>query len=96
MLENQSVRPRGGLPERKTLIVDAILEQDEGPIALRLSGQLMLGVTRIYSRKVQYLLDDCKETRERITLVSAAQIASWLGAEIRRSDRVSSICQRTR
>lgn len=31
----------------------------------------MLGVTRIYSRKVQYLLDDCKETRERITLVSA-------------------------
>ena len=37
---------------------------------MRLSGQLMLGVTRIYSRKVQYLLDDCKETRERITLVS--------------------------
>ena len=33
-----------------------------------MSGQLMLGVTRIYSRKVQYLLDDCKETRERITL----------------------------
>ena len=30
----------------------------------------MLGVTRIYSRKVQYLLDDCRETRERITLVS--------------------------
>jgi cohesin complex subunit SCC1 len=29
----------------------------------------MLGVTRIYSRKVQYLLDDCKETRERIALV---------------------------
>ena len=36
---------------------------------LRISGQLMLGVTRIYSRKVQYLLDDCKETRERIALV---------------------------
>ena len=51
-------------------ISDAILTQEDGPITLRLSGQLMLGVTRIYSRKVQYLLDDCKETRERITLVS--------------------------
>ncbi|ORX34377.1 Rec8 like protein-domain-containing protein [Kockovaella imperatae] len=47
---------------------DAILEQDEGPTTLRLSGQLMLGVTRIYSRKVQYLLDDCKETREKISI----------------------------
>jgi hypothetical protein len=47
---------------------DAIL-QDGEPIALRLSGQLMLGVVRIYSRKVQYLFDDCKETREKITLV---------------------------
>lgn len=48
---------------------DAILTQDEGPTTLRLSGQLMLGVTRIYSRKVQYLLDDCKETKDRISLV---------------------------
>ncbi|KAI9635449.1 Rec8 like protein-domain-containing protein [Dioszegia hungarica] len=48
--------------------VDAILTQDEGPTTLRLSGQLMLGVTRIYSRKVQYLLDDCKETKDRISL----------------------------
>jgi len=51
------------------LFTDAILTQDDGPTTLRLSGQLMLGVTRIYSRKVQYLLDDCKETREKITLV---------------------------
>ena len=51
-------------------VSDAILTQEDGPITLRLSGQLMLGVTRIYSRKVQYLLDDCKETRERITSVS--------------------------
>lgn len=50
-------------------MADAILAQDEGPTPLRLSGQLMLGVTRIYSRKVQYLLDDCKETKDRISLV---------------------------
>ncbi|KAK4683603.1 cohesin complex subunit SCC1, partial [Tremellales sp. Uapishka_1] len=48
--------------------VDAILTQETEPIALRLSGQLMLGVVRIYSRKVQYLFDDCREARERITL----------------------------
>ena len=49
--------------------VEAILEQEDGPVTLRMSGQLMLGVTRIYSRQVQYLLDDCKETRERISTV---------------------------
>lgn len=46
----------------------------------------MLGVTRIYSRKVQYLLDDCKETRERISLVSlmlplSAYLAGMFGAD---------------
>ncbi len=29
---------------------------DAAPLALRLSGQLLLGVCRIYSRKVVYLL----------------------------------------
>ncbi|BEI84271.1 hypothetical protein CcaverHIS002_0408750 [Cutaneotrichosporon cavernicola] len=40
---------------------------DDYPIALRISGQLMLGVTRIYGRQAQYLLEDCRDTRERIT-----------------------------
>jgi cohesin complex subunit SCC1 len=31
------------------------------PFALRLSGQLLLGVVRIYSRKVRYVLNDCTE-----------------------------------
>lgn len=31
------------------------------PMALRLSGQLLLGVARIYSRKAKYLMDDCQE-----------------------------------
>lgn len=37
-------------------------------MGLRYTGQLMLGVVRIYGRKVQYLMDDCKDTRERITM----------------------------
>ncbi|KAL2606749.1 hypothetical protein GLYMA_09G247600v4 [Glycine max] len=40
--------------------VDSILFP-EIPIALRLSSHLLLGVVRIYSRKVNYLFDDCSE-----------------------------------
>ncbi|KAK4367037.1 hypothetical protein RND71_014917 [Anisodus tanguticus] len=40
--------------------VDSILSPDV-PIALRLSSHLLLGVVRIYSRKVGYLFDDCSE-----------------------------------
>lgn len=40
---------------------DSILCPDV-PIALRMSSHLLLGVVRIYSRKVNYLFDDCSET----------------------------------
>ncbi|KAJ0465346.1 putative rad21/Rec8-like protein [Helianthus annuus] len=40
--------------------VDSILFP-EMPIALRLSSHLLLGVVRIYSKKVNYLFDDCSE-----------------------------------
>lgn len=33
----------------------------EAPLALRLSGQLLLGVVRIYARKVGYLYQDCNQ-----------------------------------
>jgi cohesin complex subunit SCC1 len=39
---------------------DSILFPDV-PIALRLSSHLLLGVVRIYSRKVNYLFHDCSE-----------------------------------
>lgn len=42
--------------------VSSILGEALLPMALRLSGQLLLGVARIYSRKAKYLLDDCNET----------------------------------
>lgn len=38
-------------------------------MALRLSGQLLLGVVRIYSRKAKYLLDDCNDALLRIKMV---------------------------
>ncbi|XP_073390608.1 sister chromatid cohesion 1 protein 4 isoform X2 [Physcomitrium patens] len=38
----------------------------EAPIALRLSGHLLLGVVRIYSRKVNYLFHDCSEALTKI------------------------------
>ncbi|KAH9329658.1 hypothetical protein KI387_001766, partial [Taxus chinensis] len=45
--------------------VDSILFP-EVPIALRLSSHLLLGVVRIYSRKVNYLFNDCSETLVKI------------------------------
>ncbi|KAI5213360.1 hypothetical protein AUEXF2481DRAFT_891 [Aureobasidium subglaciale EXF-2481] len=48
--------------------VHTIIKNDQAPIALRLSGQLLLGVVRIYSRKARYLLDDCNEALMKIKL----------------------------
>ncbi|KAF2101796.1 hypothetical protein NA57DRAFT_35210 [Rhizodiscina lignyota] len=48
--------------------VDAIVDQGQAPMALRLSGQLLLGVVRIYSRKARYLLEDCNEALMKIKL----------------------------
>jgi len=36
------------------------------PIALRMSGHLLLGVVRIYSKKVEYLHQDCKDALSRL------------------------------
>lgn len=50
--------------------VHAIVDTSQAPMALRLSGQLLLGVVRIYSRKARYLLDDCNEALLKIKMVS--------------------------
>lgn len=49
--------------------VEAIITPNQAPFALRLSGQLLLGVVRIYSRKARYLLDDCNEALLKIKMV---------------------------
>ena len=46
-------------------VVDDI-ENPEVPMALRVSGHLLLGVVRIFSRKVNYLLSDCSEALVKI------------------------------
>ncbi|RMD39604.1 hypothetical protein DV735_g5525, partial [Chaetothyriales sp. CBS 134920] len=48
--------------------VDDIGNTGEAPMALRLSGQLMLGVVRIYGKKAKYLQDDCHEALLKIRM----------------------------
>jgi cohesin complex subunit SCC1 len=50
----------------------AIIGEEVEVMALRLSGQLLLGVVRIYSRKAKYLLDDCNEALLKIKMVCPA------------------------
>lgn len=39
------------------------------PLALRMSGHLLLGLVRIYSRKVKYLMSDASEALVKIQMV---------------------------
>lgn len=48
--------------------VKDIIGTGQAPMALRLSGQLLLGVVRIYSKKAKYLVDDCSEALGRLKL----------------------------
>ncbi|KAJ3417210.1 sister chromatid cohesion protein 1 [Chytridiales sp. JEL 0842] len=48
--------------------VGAIVGDGHEPMALRLSGQLLLGVVRIFSRKARYLLEDCNEALVKIKM----------------------------
>jgi cohesin complex subunit SCC1 len=58
--------------------VEAIVTPNQAPMALRLSGQLLLGVVRIYSRKARYLLDDCNEALMKIKMVGRRYHLLWL------------------
>ena len=60
---------------------DDIVDQKEGPIALRVSGHLLLGVVRIYSRKARYLLQDCNEAVARIKLAFKPALSMQLTKE---------------
>lgn len=47
----------------------------EVPIALRLSGHLLLGLVKIYSWKVNYLFQDCNRVLSNIrTAMASAQV----------------------
>lgn len=49
--------------------VKDIIGENAAPIALRMSGQLLLGVVKIYNRKTKYLMDDCSEALLKIKMV---------------------------
>lgn len=58
----------------KTQFLQANIQSSVGAIirdtiALRLSGQLLLGVCKIYSKKARYLLEDCNEALLKIKMV---------------------------
>lgn len=50
--------------------VDTLLDGDSAPLALRLSGQLLLGIVRIYARKVRC----CASLSVRCSLCSATML----------------------
>lgn len=56
------------LTQRCGGLADTIINP-EAPLALRLSGQLLLGVVKVHSRKVGYLFQDCKEALGKIKQV---------------------------
>ncbi|KAK7377705.1 hypothetical protein VNO80_03136 [Phaseolus coccineus] len=47
------------IPGHKTM--DKILQDEMDVVSYRVLGYLLLGIVRIYSRKVEYALDDCNE-----------------------------------
>jgi hypothetical protein len=67
--------------------IEVMVDQGSAPMALRLSGQLLLGVVRIYSRKARYLLEDCNEALLKIKMVRCQ--LSYVGTKLTRSRRHS-------
>ena len=55
----------------------------EVPLALRLSGQLLLGVVNIYKKKVLYLFEDCNDAISKMQQVCTPMINilhTWHGS----------------
>ena len=54
----------------------------EAPLALRLSGQLLLGIVRVYFRKLEYLSKDAQSAVDNLNKVGGwgwPAGAGWLG-----------------
>ncbi|KAL7798554.1 Rec8 like domain-containing protein [Trichoderma ceciliae] len=67
--------------------VEAIITPNQAPMALRLSGQLLLGVVRIYQRKTRYLLDDCNEAMMKIKMAFRSSGNNDLSANLQIANR---------
>lgn len=55
--------------------VDSIVHP-QVPLALRVSGHLLLGVVRIYSRKVKYLMNDAQEAMVKIKMAFSSSTSA--------------------
>ena len=64
------------------LCADSILNP-EVPLALRLSGQLLLGVVNIYKKKVLYLFEDCNDA---ISKMQQVRLPTTAKCAVLRSD----------
>lgn len=60
---------------------DSNISTDMDAITLRLSGQLLLGVTKIYSRKTKYLLDDINDVLYKLRAVFRMSSGVQLGPD---------------
>lgn len=58
------------------------------PLALRVSGHLMLGIVRIYSRKVKYLYNDCNEALWKIKLAFRPGNVNLLETQLALSNQI--------
>ena len=61
--------------------VESVLNSSN-PLALRVSGHLMLGIVRIYGRKVKYLMSDCTEAMYKIKLAFKTGNVNLLESQI--------------
>ncbi|KAI5957363.1 MCD1 [Candida jiufengensis] len=64
-------------------------------ITLRLSGQLLLGITKIYSRKTKYLLDDINDVLYKLRTVFKLSSGVQLGSDGSTSTRINLPPQQT-
>ncbi|KAH9457642.1 hypothetical protein MJO28_004715 [Puccinia striiformis f. sp. tritici] len=63
------------IPSTVTVILEpASTMVSAPPLALRLSGQLLLGIARIYSKQAKYLLEDCNEASDKIRTAFRSEV----------------------
>lgn len=58
--------------------VKDIIGDAQAPMSLRLTGQLLLGVCKIYNKKAKYLMDDCSDALHKIKMVSLMRSRVWI------------------
>ncbi|OLY80683.1 Cohesin subunit rad21 [Smittium mucronatum] len=66
-----------------------MIGSDQPPLALRISGQLLLGVSRIYSKKAKYLMEDCSEALLKIKMAFRSGVVDILEATVAQRNNIT-------